>query len=752
MSENLAANRIQHISISLVYIGFGSILSQILLIREFLVSFYGNELSIGIIFAGWLVWIGIGCAAGNKVVNKKINISYCFFILIALTPLVTLLQIIAVKFSRGFLQASTGEFLSMMKLLGFSFSILSIGCFLWGILFTIGAKILTSGREELWRGVNKAYVLDSIGCVVGGLLFSFVMALLFSTLQIVLFILLYAWSIVLWQYLRIKRYFKTAVILCLIALYYILLHPARMLEHRIDAFQWSLINDKLTFIKSIDTKYQNLSLLRLENQYTVYTDGRPTYNIPGTYETELFLHSILVHRCDAKRVLILGGGFNGLIKEIFKYPVRKIVYVEIDPALLHFVEPVLDPENRQAMRDSRVKIVSGDGREFLSRKQPLFDVIILNVAEPSTASMNRFFTLEFYRQCSDRLTPDGILAFSFPSSAEYITDEMKKLNASIYHTFKQVFQNILVIPGDRAILIGSMGKVPFIQDPDSLGKLYTAAEISSEYFSKYTYEEKMPPDRVKYITNTLEAIKEYRVNTDTDPVTYYFDLLLWNRLLQGDNKLFSTLTRTNIFTAGILAAVMMFIVVFAYRKRENKSERCALAIIITCGGFIGMTINLLLILNFQETFGSIYELLGAMSAVFLFGSALGAMYIAQLSQKYKMKFILVVILMVLAGVLLLIPQLLHILLQVHFMPFTLIVSMFCGGLIGMLFGIINRLYSRHITDIGSVYAYDVLGSSVGALTACSLLLPVLGIQEMTVFLAVILLPAIYGSILIQRNG
>jgi len=96
--------------------------------------------------------------------------------------------------------------------------------------------------------------------------------------------------------------------------------------------------------------------------------------------------------------------------------------------------------------------------------------------------------------------------------------------------------------------------------------------------------------------------------------------------------------------------------------------------------------------------------------------------------------------------------LLHILLQVHFMPFTLIVSMFCGGLIGMLFGIINRLYSRHITDIGSVYAYDVLGSSVGALTACSLLLPVLGIQEMTVFLAVILLPAIYGSILIQRNG
>jgi spermidine synthase len=737
--------------VSLFYIGFGSILTQILLVREFLVSFYGNELSIGIIFACWLVWIGIGSAVGNKVIKRLQRSSYLFFILIFLTPVVTLVQIIAVKFARAFIHTPTGEFLSMMELLGFSFSVLSVGCFLWGMLFTLGAKMFSSEREELWRGVNKAYVLESVGSVAGGLLFSCVLASLLSTLQTAFFLLFSTWSMALWYGLKRKKQFKTAALLCISVVYYILLQPIRTLEHQMDAYQWSLINDKLIFVRSIDTKYQNLSLLRLENQYTIYTDGRPAYNIPNTYEAEVFIHSILVHRFDAKHVLLLGGGFNGILKEILKYPVQEIEYVEIDPALLPFVEPVLDKQNQQALRDPRVKIISGDGREFLSRKQRSFDVIILNIGEPSTASLNRFFTLEFYQQCSTRLTSDGILAFSVPSSAEYITDEMKNLNASIYHTFKQVFQNILVIPGDRAILMGSRNERPFIQDPDSLAHLYATTGISAEYFSKYMFEEKMPPDRIKYITNTLESIQDYRANTDTDPVTYYFDLLLWNRFLHGDNRFFSSITRMGIFFVGALAVGILLIIILVRRRQIEKRERNALTIIIACGGMIGMALNLLLLLNFQETFGSIYEMLGAMSAVSMLGLALGAMFVIRITQKHKMKFVLLVVLIALVSVVLLLPQLLHLLLRMHSMPFILIVTMVCGGLIGMLFGIVNRLYSHHTTDLGSIYAYDVLGSSVGALIACSVLLPVLGIQEMTMFLALVLVPTIIAAIFTQRG-
>ena len=265
------------------------------------------------------------------------------------------------------------------------------------------------------------------------------------------------------------------------------------------------------------------------------------------------------------------------------------------------------------------------------------------------------------------------------------------------------------------------------------------------------FEEKMPPDRIRYITNTLESVQDYRINTDTNPVTYYFDLLLWNRFLHGDYRLFSSITRTGIFVIGALAVGILIIIILVHRRQIEKQERNALAIIIACGGMIGMALNLLLLLNFQETFGSIYEMLGAMSAVSMLGLALGAMVVIRITQKHKIKFILLIVLVALVSVVLLLPQLLHLLLRVHSMPFTLIITMFCGGLIGMLFGIVNRLYSHHTTDLGSVYAYDVLGSSVGALIACSMLLPVLGIQEITMFLTLVLVPAIIAAIFTQRG-
>ena len=66
----------------------------------------------------------------------------------------------------------------------------------------------------------------------------------------------------------------------MVIVFVILLQPIRSLEYKINAYQWSFINDKLKFVRSIDTKYQNLSLLRLENQYTVYADGRPLIIFP----------------------------------------------------------------------------------------------------------------------------------------------------------------------------------------------------------------------------------------------------------------------------------------------------------------------------------------------------------------------------------------------------------------------------------------------------------------------------------------
>jgi len=103
------------------------------------------------------------------------------------------------------------------------------------------------------------------------------------------------------------------------------------------------------------------------------------------------------------------------------------------------------------------------------------------------------------------------------------------------------------------------------------------------------------------------------------------------------------------------------------------------------------------------------------------------------------------------SVVLFLPQLLELLLLKHFMPLTLVVTIATGGLIGMSFGFVNRLYLIDSTHGGSVYAFDVLGSAIGALLTCSLLLPVLGIRDVSFFLTLLLMLGVVAVLFLRRQ-
>ena len=85
----------------------------------------------------------------------------------------------------------------------------------------------------------------------------------------------------------------------------------------------------------------------------------------------------------------------------------------------------------------------------------------------------------------------------------------------------------------------------------------------------------MPPDQIKFITNTLETAKNIRINTDNNPVTYYFDLLLWNRFLQGDNQFFSYITRFWIFVAGgVGSGLMLLLIILRWKTTRETKTNC----------------------------------------------------------------------------------------------------------------------------------------------------------------------------------
>jgi predicted membrane-bound spermidine synthase len=186
----------------------------------------------------------------------------------------------------------------------------------------------------------------------------------------------------------------------------------------------------------------------------------------------------------------------------------------------------------------------------------------------------------------------------------------------------------------------------------------------------------------------------------------------------------------------------MLLLILVRRKQPEKQKQTSLAVIIVVCGMTGMALNLLYLLNFQEAFGSIYEMVGVMIAANMLGLSLGILAASKLIGKYKQKTPLLAVLITLISVVLLLPYLLNFLLTAQLIPVTLFVTILSGGLIGMIFGFVNRLYLHRSSNAGSVYAFDVFGSSLGALTTCSLLLPVLGLQGTSVFLALLLSPAL----------
>lgn len=119
---------------------------------------------------------------------------------------------------------------------------------------------------------------------------------------------------------------------------------------------------------------------------------------------EPFYHEMLVHvpmnSCKkAKKVLVIGGGDGGALREVLKHEVEKVTLVEIDRNVIELCKEHLKIENG-AFEDPRVEIVIEDGRKFLESCEK-FDVIIVDSSDPVGVS-DSLFGKEFFELCKDK--------------------------------------------------------------------------------------------------------------------------------------------------------------------------------------------------------------------------------------------------------------------------------------------------------------------------------------------------------------
>jgi len=149
-----------------VLIGFTAAIAQIVLLREMMVVFYGNEISIGLMLASWLFWTAVGSAGAGPLIRRVDPRRMVAALEIALAVALPA-TVLAVRASRGVLATVSGESLGPGTMLLTSLVTLSVVCAASGALFAAGAKLYAERGAD---ATGTVYLYEAIGSAAGGVL------------------------------------------------------------------------------------------------------------------------------------------------------------------------------------------------------------------------------------------------------------------------------------------------------------------------------------------------------------------------------------------------------------------------------------------------------------------------------------------------------------------------------------------------------------------------------------------------------
>lgn len=742
--------------IAIVVMGFSGLVAEILLLRELMIIFSGNELSIGIILANWLILEAFGCFYPGRLVDKTKNKLETFTIITVLFTLFFLIAIFLTRILKNILGISIGEMVGFLPMFYSSFLILLPVSVLHGALFTFSTRIFSMFSVEDASSTGRVYVYETIGTIIGGIAATFLLIPFFNSFEVVVGIALLNFVIcfyLLVPYRKTGLYQKSILVILSVFILgtgYVLFGGKvdNIHQHAIQ-LQWKHHN----VVHYQNSPYGNISVIENQGQYIYFQDGIPTILIPvpDMIFVEEFVHLPMLAHPRPEQILILRGGAGGVINEILQHPtVKRIEYAELDPLLLELIRKFPTPLTESELQDERVNVQYIDGRLLLNTTPDTYDLIFIGVMEPSNLQANRYFTEEFFSLVKDRLNHDGILVLGAPGSLTYLNEELRNLNSSIYHTLKSVFSHIRVIPGEGVNLFLSSDS-PDVASIDMMKVVDRLEErdITADVLMPWHIERKLHDGWNYWFMDFIEGSSE-EVNYDFKPAALFYNLTHWNALYSPEfGRFFKEFERINV--TGIFLVVGILLLVFVFiRSRSRKQFRAGVPIAIITTGFAGMLFSLIIIFAFQSVYGYVFSWIGLLIASFMAGAAAGAMLITNALPRIKnaLKFFRSIEVVIISFTIIL-PFILFVVnlysgsqsALLFFRILFLILSFISGLLVGAQFPLANKLYLKDSAGLsrtgGMLFAFDLLGGWLGGIIGAVVLLPVLGLTGTCITVALI---------------
>ncbi|MBI5579885.1 MAG: hypothetical protein HY895_12075 [Deltaproteobacteria bacterium] len=659
--------------------GIASVVTQLVLIREFLSQFQGNEIVIALILFSWLTLGGLGTllarpAAGGRLATLQALHWLSLALVLFSTPTLFGARLLRdLVFTRG---VSVGFYPTFVYIA----SITAPYALLIGFLLPLSLFGLRSQRADYPGAL--VYIWDNIGDVSGGALFSFLVVFWMTPVQAIAAAHLPLLAAALFLQPSGRRpgparmWPSAAVFLVLVA--------------AVAAEKATLAPSQGELAHYRETRYGRITVVAQQELVTLYQDGAPLLSSQDEASAEEAVHYALAQIEDAKRVLLISAP-AGVMEELEKYRLESIDYIEVDPDL---TEVLFD--FNLLKRIPALRVIHADGRAFLADTSTSYDAILVHLNDPQTFQTNRFFTDRFLSLARSRLSEQGVLGFSMGGFDNYLAEPQRRKLSSIYHTAKAEFSDVLMLPGERVFFICSNRPLQ-----TGIPDLLRRKGISTLSISAY-YEGNVTPERISYLRGQMDPAAP--PNTELAPYVMRTAFSEW----------FAKYDSSPLWFMGALACVLGF-----YFWHASRVE-----FVLFSTGWVAMGSEILIIFAFQIFFGYIYFQIGLIVTAFLAGLLPGALWGHRRTARARR--VLVLSDIALIGLLAATFAAVHAgdrLGQAFYLFLGFTVSFACG----LQFPAALRLRGDDGRAATGVFSADLIGAALGTLVTSTILIPFLGI-------------------------
>ncbi len=622
----------------IVAYGLVAIAAQTLLFREFVTSFEGNDIGVGVFFGSWFLWVSLGATLVRRWTRFAESLLRHAEMLFLLYIPAFLAQFLLIVRARELAGIASYDLVSIQTMVLGSMVVNAPVSLVTGLLFPVACRWIEQTHAF---PVSRVYVLEAVGSFTGGIAVTALLAWHVSMVQVSLLLaLVLAVPVAIVGLFspagsrRIAIVISLATAACISAL--LLTRTDAMLTRRIQEAKWSRLLPRDALRGAFLTAQAEYLYGEYAGQWIVMKEGSVCEALPNEEQAGRTAATVLCQNPQARRVLVVGSSLAMCNRLLMLPLIEHVAWAHPDTEYARWLMEILPGE--YAVHDDRFHVVKDEIRRYLTDANGCFDLVVVDLPDVTGSASNRYYTGEFYERLKASLRSQGVVAVAIAGSENIMGAELASLGASTRATLATVFSHMVLAPGEQTWLIASDSH-DLTDDPAAVRDRFAEIQGAQQVFPPTGLLSVYLPDRIAQAMSAYDKAdvpQELSVNRDSHPLAHLYSLLLAAR---QSGVLVTRFVRL-LASAGwlpFLIPVLVFVALrtLAMTDRFPNAGPSSFdsAFLVFSTGWVAIAMVLLLMYLYETHFGSLYLHIGLISSLFMAGLTAGGLFAGRLTAR-----------------------------------------------------------------------------------------------------------------------